>query len=97
MLKGKAKTNLVAVDDHGYGDKIEKIINVYVDGIVIYANLEQKTIYMSTDSGATWDFIGQEGEHHFQVYIGKTIDEVIALYKEYATDIVTWIEPLAEV
>ena len=98
MQYGQVKIEFQAVDDSGYGDYIEKIVNIYADGSFTYVNVAQKVVKSSYDGGATWNLVEQSSKSNYLVYIGKTVDEVINLYKQHTLyDTVTWITPLAEV
>lgn len=98
---GKVNLNFETIEPSGFGETICKTLKIYADDSslpIIYANLETKRHEQTYDGGESWGLVEVTTNHNYDVYIGKTVDEVVDLYKTNTSfDTVTWVETLTEI
>ena len=97
---GKVELFFESIDPTGFGDRVRKTLNIYTENStlpMIYVNVETSRQEQTYDDGVSWNLIGVTTEHTYDVYINKTIDDVLVLYKTNPSfDTVTWITNLSE-
>lgn len=102
MIKsGKFKITETYQDGTGFIDRFIRTVNVVTNNdcglSLVYANQESELDEVSYDYGETWVTQSLTIEKNSKVYVEKTIDEVVNIYKRASNSIVEWITPLTEV
>lgn len=87
-----------------FGDMLERsnvVLNIVTndnDGVAfVYVNKEQRIMEVSSDGGTSWEASMDEADTDYKVYVGKTIDNLVAMYKLHSENTITWLAPLTEV
>lgn len=63
----------------------------------VFINKEQSTMEASFDNGSTWETQMQGSETDYKVYINKTTDDIVNMYKLHTAYTLEWLTPLTEV
>lgn len=82
-------------------DRSTVILNIITnnnDGVAFaYVNKEQRLMEVSADDGSTWETSMNESETDYKVYVDKSIEDIVDMYKLHSENTLTWLAPLTEV
>lgn len=68
------------------------------DGVSFsFVNKEHRLMEISFDEQTTWEEQSNESETDYKVYVDKTVDDIVDLYKLHTENTLVWLTPLTEV